>query len=211
VNHLQIEIVGTRPLLMHAVDRALDHRDPARQEIKAITAKKTKKTEADMDRLEELEFHMSLYTDGEGGVVMPEDNLLAMVRDSHKVVRKGKDVVAGVVIDGDAPLLNSAGRQYKDPDALWMADGGNRHRSARAVRVQSSRVRRMRPIFRDWKLTFGMHFLPTEINRDDLIKYIERGGVFVGLGDNRPRCGAFVVTAVDGKKTDAGRELAEVA
>lgn len=198
VETISFRLTGTRPILLHNCQPSLDPFNKMRREMRNLTSKTAKtKTDDDHERISYLEFRMGLYLDDEGGVVIPSVNLERMLRDGAAAARQGKNVQAGVTVVQDAPLLDGLGNQYRDPDKLWNADGGKRHRDLRAVKVQSARVLRTRPIFREWSLVMTAMFMPSVVDRDVLIEALNVAGLLKCLGDNRPRYGSFSVEVVE--------------
>lgn len=70
------------------------------------------------------------------------------------------------------------------------------HRLYRAVKIGTSKVMRMRPIFPEWSLIVNVHFLDELLNEKDVFKMAEDAGIQCGIGDWRPQHGRFRVKKV---------------
>jgi hypothetical protein len=165
-----VEIVGTKPLLMHAPTglgdkpklRRGEHLDP--------------KTEAES----------YLYKDEKGEIVIPSVNVKACIREAGRnyrvsgrrttfaaMIRAGIDINPFPYI----PLIHNG----------WQVD-------IRPVVVQRNRILRARPRFDEWGLKFQIiNQDPTVIHMDTLKKILIDAGKYYGLGDFRPEFGLFEV------------------
>lgn len=184
---IKVKLTGLVALLMHS-SRLVDRNDPIVREMGQITSKGSKKqTDADRERLAELEFlgGLWLHEDKPG---VPTMALEACFKEGAKKARKGKDADRAVWIDGDSVALAYDGP--KKPADLW----NKRPQYALTVPavINQSRVMRTRPIFRSWSVSFEMNFDETDFNESDVRDaWIEAGRR--GLGDWRPKFGRFDV------------------
>jgi hypothetical protein len=81
---------------------------------------------------------------------------------------------------------------YEGPDnlkELW-ADENFRLRSG--VRVRNARTMRTRPRFPSWSANVTASFLPTLLDRAEVVEFFRIAGS-LGIGDWRPRYGKFIV------------------
>lgn len=184
---LGVELTGLVPLLMHS-SRLIDKDEPIVREMAKITAKGSKKqTDADRERLSELEFLGGLWLH-DGKPAVPTIALEACFKEGAKAARRGKDADRGVWVDGDAILLVYDGPS--SPEKLWAQRERFVHRSP--ARVNAARVMRTRPIFRQWSLAFETNYDEREFNESAIKEaWIEAGRR--GLGDWRPKFGRFEV------------------
>lgn len=191
MDKVTFEIRGVRPLLMHNGQLA----DPLNEYAIALAevSKKKDKTQADHEEMGRIEFLGSLYLNGKG-LILPAENLMAMVVDGAKARKLGSKFKGAIQIRDDAKL------QYKgpsDPEKLWE---DKRFVDRRAVRIGRAKVMRTRPIFEDWSATFTVHF--ENVNRDDVINAVRESGEARGSFEMRPRYGRFEIVAIDGKKQE---------
>lgn len=200
---LTFDIKGTRPLLMHSAALA----DPLNEHARSIKAikKNRKRTEADEEAAAIEEWLGGLYFDEKLGPYVPGINIEAMIKESARKWRKGKDIERGVMV-----LTEMVPLDYRGPRALAQLQADARFRDARSARMPStgSRVMRVRPRFESWALSFTVDFEPKLIERRDLVDIMHRAGEEIGLGDWRPRYGVFVVTRIDGELTSDGERFA---
>lgn len=188
---LDFHIRGVAPLIQHNVQLA-NPRNHYVQEMKKLTAKRTKKTEEDIIELSHLEFLGGLYLGADLGVIVPGEHIEALIGGAARKVKKGKDVKAGILSDAGA---NGGWKLiYKGPtdaEELW---NDQRFVDVRAVKVGQATIMRTRPIFHEWELKFSVHYLPDVISGPDEIRdWIETAGRVVGLMEFRPRYGRFEI------------------
>lgn len=183
VSKIAFRLIGVGPMLMHSSALA-DPLNPQTRALFAITSKKPK-TDADHERIAELEWHGSLWL-YKGRPCLPPHTLKRVLVDGAKLRRKSAVVRAAFRADGPAIL------KYDGPATvaeLW-ADHRFRHREM--VRVHDSLTARTRPCFPEWSAEVRATFLPSMINRSEIIEYLKLSGPY-GLGDYRPEFGRFLV------------------
>jgi len=171
----EIEIVGVKPLLVHAPVGLGDV--PSRRRGEHLKP--------------EEEAEMYLYKDHDGRPCIPAINVKACLRDAGRnykikgrrstfasMIRAGIDVEPFYI-----PILDPETNQL----AKWVVD-------IRPVVVQGNRILRARPRFDKWMLRFRVvNRDPNIILRDAFKKILEDAGKWVGLGDFRPEFGLFKV------------------
>lgn len=185
---MQIEMVGTAPLLMHNI-RLADDQDPYVREIKKLTAKKTKKTDDDKMEIDRLSFAGGLYFDADLGPYMPAENIFRCLMEAGSLTRSGKKIERGVIFDGTRAKLEYDGP--RDIETMW-GGGDSVHVDRRMVAVQRQRIPRVRPIFPNWALSIGVETDPTVIDPEEFEDIVEKAGRMIGLGDFRRFYGKFV-------------------
>lgn len=183
-------LTGTRPILMHNGQLA----DPANPFVKEIKKIPRKKSDEDYETLKNLEWRASLYLDDTGNVVVPADNIWAMIVSGAKKFKEGPAAKAGV-IDADPhwPLLIDGA---KSPTQYKKLEGNIRYYDYRGVKVQASRIMRSRPIFRNWAVEIKLLIDSEIINIGQVTQSLEIAGQRLGLGDYRPRFGRFDVEEI---------------
>lgn len=178
---ITIDITGTSPLLMHN-PRMVDPDYPINRELSAITSKR-KKTDADRARMELLEWHGGLYTEGTNPVrvVQPTSKVRKCLIEAGRISKQGKQVERAVSFSAVNVELRHDGPD--DPDAIYADE---RFVSRLSVGVNGKRVMRTRPQFEEWGLTLeGLLIEDAGLNVDELERLIKLGGVAIGIGDNR--------------------------
>ena len=181
-------IRGVAPLLMHSA-RLSDPLEPLTKQLAEITAiPSKKKTLAHHGEMARIEWLGGVYSDTGGRPMIPAENLEALIRGGAKKKRMGKDVEAGLRVDGDA-LVKYTGpktidKLVDDPSFYFRA----------SIKVGQARVMRTRPIFRQWSLKFSVLFDEDIISTADTVRtFLKLASSRVGLGDWRPRYGRFEV------------------
>lgn len=179
--HLTFE--GVCPLLMHS-GRLADPLDDIAIALAAVTSKRPK-TRSDHKRIAELEWHGSLWLYG-GRPCIPPEAIEAAFVGGAKTRKKGLVARAGLVVNDPAIL------DYDGPSDVKKLFKDSSFRLRSLVRVRDSRTIRTRPRFPLWKVNVSATFLPSLLNRDEVLEYFRIAGSF-GIGDWRPRYGKFVV------------------
>lgn len=196
---LSFRITGDAPLLMHNGELA-NPLSAASKLMKQVTSKK-KKTDADFERIAEIEFKASLYLDDDFGPVIPSRNIEAAIYEAAKVTKEGKLAKSACFVKRHAVLQYEGPR---DADGLWEDEG---KRSCVPVKVKQSRVMRTRPTFNEWSAVVEIEFEDSVLNESQVTGWVEVAGSRVGLGDWRPQNGRF--TAVLLKKDSAAKSSRE--
>ena len=185
---MKVELTGIRPIILHNGLLA-DPTNPIVLQQKAITAKKSKKTDADNLELARLEWFGGLYLSESGRICIPSDNIERCIQQGGQKQRIGKDVQAGV-------FVSEAEVEIKHPDIagkkIEKLYGDPRFTIRKGVKIQTSRIIRIRPMIpTGWTLTFTVEFDETLVNARNLEQAILDAGTYAGLGDWRPKFGRF--------------------
>lgn len=186
---IRFKITGDAPLLMHNGQLA-DVSDPYVMAIKEISSKRSK-VAADYEEMARLEFLGGLYLDQEtNDPIIPSHVMEASIigrGGAARMERMGKESAAGLWILNDAKLEYDGSR---NPDELWK---NKKFVHQALVSVQRSRVKRTRPIFREWAAEFELQFDEEILNEEDVKRWVAVAGAKSGLCDWRPRFGRFSV------------------
>ena len=185
---LTFKCMGVAPLLMHNGQLA----DPLNKWTKLISeiSSKRGKTESDLAEMARLEFLGGLYLNDNGPCV-PAEIVEASLFSRGGAARKhrmGKQAQAALFCPRNFDLIYEGSR---DPLELWAAGDGNIDR--RGVNVQTSKVMRTRPIFKQWAAIVEVCFDPNIIDGKEVEKWMFTAGAEVGWMDWRPRYGRFNV------------------
>lgn len=179
---------GTRPLIMHNVRLASPLNSYAKQ-LKALNSKRVK-TDEDRMEIARVEWEGGLYWDEAVGPYIPGPNLFASLIGGARLLKAGKKVERGVsVTDLVLPLVY---RGPRDVETLW-GGGESEYVDVRTVKVQTSKVDRCRPVFRDWAFEAELLLDPKVIELEEFRAVADNAGQFEGLGDYRRMYGRFSV------------------
>lgn len=186
---MTMRITGTAPLIMHNV-QAADPLNAWAKEMKLITAKKLKKTEADDMELSRLKFMSSLYHDAEHGPYLPGPNIFRCLIEAGSMTRDGKNIERGVAMASPFGPLEYHGP--RDADALWNG-GEGKFVDRRLAAVNRVRIPVVRPIFVDWATSFELTVEDEVIDPEKFHAIAVKAGRMVGVGDYRRFYGRFAV------------------
>src|SRR5258708_203718 len=185
---IALKIIGTKRLLMHS-GRLADPLDPASKALAKLTAKSLR-TEADHEEIGRTEWHGGLWLDG-GRPCLPAECLMATFVGAAKTRKRGSVAPAGLVVEKNAPLAYDG---PLDMDELWEHPA---FRLRTSVRIRGNRTMRTRPMFNDWSAEFVAHYLPSLIDREEVVELYRIAGFMLGVGDWRPVNGTFDVRVMD--------------
>lgn len=174
---------------MHSND-GVNPLHPMSKKIKEITSKK-KKTDEDHEQILRLKWEMGLYLAKDGKPMIPSTNVEACIRDAAKKVRRGKEIVSGLVVQPDEiPLIYTG---PTDREGLWEANFVD----IRIGRVDRGRVPVARPRFDNWQLKFMLEYSENDFNDDEIKQFIIEAGSKIGLCDYRPKFGRFSLVSIE--------------
>lgn len=182
-----IEITGIAPMLCHNGQLA----DPLNEFTKKLkeVSKKRLKTEADFERMAEIEFHAGFYVDQDGKPTIDGRVIEAVVHAGAKKSKEGKTALAAMFVE---PGIDFKFAGPKTVEARWKKKDC---RLTIGVRVGQAKIMRTRPIFNDWKLRFTVSVIANQIDGSQLEQWLKDAGMLVGLCDWRPRYGRFALTS----------------
>lgn len=186
VEAISLDLVGVGPMLMHSA-RLADPLDPLTRSIAAITSKRLK-TEADQARISELEWQGGLWLH-DGQPCLPTHCIKSVLVAGARKRNKGAVARAAFQPDGPALVEHDGPKNIAE---LW-TDIRFRHREM--VRVRDALTPRTRPCFPQWRARIAATFLPSMVNRAEVIEFFKLAGPH-GLGDHRPEFGRFLVEEV---------------
>lgn len=180
---VRMRLTGTRPLLMHS-SRLADPLDPIRARLTKITSKRSKTT-ADHLEISRIEWHGGLWTH-EGRPCIPQEALISSFKTAARARNRGQEASAGIQIDRPAFL------QYDGPRDLDELGSDDRFVFRTTVRVGRARTIRTRARFDTWAVEFDVLFLPTLLNRAEVLDTFMTAGFTKGVGDWRPTFGTYL-------------------
>jgi len=185
---LTYRITGDAPLIMHNGSLA-NPLSAASKQLKQVSSKK-KKTDADFERMAEIEFKAGLYMDEDSGPVIPGENIEATIYSAAKITKEGKTAKSACFVPKHAVLQYTGPR---DADGLWQDE---QFRNCVGVKVGMSRIMRTRPVFKEWAAVIEVEYEDSVVNEEQVDRWVHAAGTQVGLCDWRPRCGRFTAEKV---------------
>jgi hypothetical protein len=184
MNKLKITMTGTASLIMHNA-RLADPLDPISREKDALSRKR-RKTDEDALALSKVEWQGSLYFDPEIGPYIPGQNVYKALIEAARKSRDGRRVEQGMFIVSDFNPLAYVGPRTLNE--LW-ADQNFVFRTS--VKQQQSRIIRTRAIFPRWATEVDAAYDPNVLDVREVTGFAETAGLYIGIGDWRPRFGRF--------------------
>lgn len=172
---VEFTLAGTCDMLFH------------RWNCEAVEAKSAAKKGSEAKKTDDIESYV--YRDEEGNLCLPGNYVhQAMIKagkykqDPRSPRKSASDLLKAAIV----PLNELASLGTKEWDYLH---------KCRAV-VKMSAINRVRPaILKGWKATFQFQVLmPEYVNEDFLMDLLTLAGRSVGVADNRPTYGRFMVT-----------------
>jgi hypothetical protein len=167
--------------------------------MKHLTAKR-RKTDQDYMEIARLEWEAGLYLK-DGIVVMPGQNIEAMLLKAAKKSKNGVKYKEGAMVSDDYCPLSYKGTKIKvqqngeipnpELDKFYEA---NMHQAL--VKVGTSTCLRTRPIFHEWSLEFTLMIDEAVFDERTIMQMVKDAGAYVGLCENRPRMGRFEVQKI---------------
>lgn len=197
-----IKLTGIAPMLTHNGLLA----DPSYEYTKALKLISGRRDKSDDDReqMAHHEFQGGLYFVDGVGPVIPSGNIEAAVKAAGSTVGKaGKTITAVFFVNEEFVPLTYAGPRTREE--LW---ANPIFRDRRTAVVQRARIVRTRPRFTQWSLEFTATLLPCKLGGDDLRRFFEHAGYYVGLGDYRPKFGRFEVESFEEVGAKKGKKAA---
>jgi hypothetical protein len=196
IQKARITITGLNYLLQNN-PQTVDPFNKFSKAMKAITKKRTGKTEDDLIELGNIETEAKLYFDTDLGVYVPTRWLTeAICTGAFAVIKTGKDKMRG----GIFAVEEKAKLRYKDMDKVKtltdvVMNPVFRHR---ALLPQGQvRVPKDFPIFKNWSFATDIEFDDTVVDFQSLKRVVERTATYVGFGDFRPTFGRATAEVVN--------------
>jgi hypothetical protein len=181
----KFNLLAEAPVILHNGELA-NPTNPIVAQQKKISGKRSK-TLADHERMAELEFKGSLYVSEELGIIIPSDNIEAVIIKGAMKFKEGPLAKSGMYIEDHAKLIYDG---PQDPDSLWEDKS---FVFQKMVTIQRNRILRTRPIFHNWSAAIEVHYQNDIIDIVQIEKWLKVAGEQVGLCDWRPRYGRFRV------------------
>lgn len=174
-------IAGASPVI-HQSSLGVDTRSPISREISAITTKKgSNRTEADDDRLRELECVRALWLDQADKPAIPAEAIRSAIETGARKRKQGAQVREGLIV------LSSAFEYDVDRYGRTLEQLGRTTQFVVPVVVKRNRIMRTRAKFDPpWACKFTVDVDEELIDRDQLMEWLDIAGRRIGIGDWRP-------------------------
>lgn len=180
----KVSINGVTPLIMHNSESA-DPRNKWTLMMKPLKDKRSKKTESDMNEINDISFLSSLYwSDDLGGLYMPTDNIRKMLLEAGRGCdQKGaKKQIVGV------RFSEYLGYKLITPnrDNIKALKVDDSLRYFKIVTIGKAKVPSIRAIFKEWSFDIEITIDCSIVNPSTVEEWFEYAGDRVGLGGRRP-------------------------
>jgi len=188
IKEAEITISGTSPLLQNN-PQTVSAFNPFTKAKKAITAKRTAKTEDDLLELADLEVESKLYFDDKIGVYAPARWLTeAIITAAYAVAKIGRGKMRG----GIFPTAEKISLTYRGKNKVKTVVDLVKNPEFRHFMILPQgqvRVAKHAPIFHEWSFTTVIEFDDAVIDFSTLKRVTEHTAKYVGFGDFRPTFG----------------------
>lgn len=185
---VKIKITGINPLLQNN-PQTVDPFNAFSKAKKAITNKRTSKTDDDLLELGHIETESKLYFDAKIGVYVPATWLTeSIITNGFAIAKIGRQKMRGglfATTDKIALDYRSKGKVKTIRDVVHNPEF--RHRML--LKQGQVRVPKDAPIFHDWSFETELVFDDSVVDFGSLKNIIERSARYGGFGDFRPTFG----------------------
>ena len=176
-----IRINGEAPIIHHSAG-GLDALSEISREISQITRKRgSNRTEADEERLRQLETIRSLWLDESNRPTIPASAVRAVVETGARKLKQGPQVREGLMVMATSFTYDH--ERYGDT----LEELAKTVQFTVPVRVGQSRLLRTRAKFDcPWSCDFTVDVDDELVDRESLDRWLDIAGRRIGLGDWRP-------------------------
>ena len=191
IQQANIKITGISPLLQNN-PQTVDPFNRYAKLKKAITNKRTAKTDDDLVELGNLETESKIFFDDELGVYVPATWLTeAIVCTGFSVAKIGKAKMRGGLFATEPKIkLNFRGQDKVKTIVDVVMNPEFRHRML--LKQGQVRVPKDAPIFHGWSFETVVEYDDTVVDLSSLTRIVERAAKYGGFGDFRPTFGRAV-------------------
>ena len=188
IKQATVKITGIAPLLQNN-PQTVDPFNRYSKAKKAITNKRTAKTDDDLIELGNLETESKIYFDDEIGVYVPATWLTEAINVTAFAVAKiGKAKMRGGLFATEPKVklhYRDMGKVKTITDVVM--NPAFRHRML--LKQGQVRVPKDAPIYHDWSFQTVIEFDDTVLDFGSLKRIVERAALYGGFGDFRPTFG----------------------
>lgn len=196
IQQARIVVTGISPLLQNN-PQTVDPFNHYAKAKKAITNKRTAKTDDDLLELGNLETESKLYFDDEIGVYVPATWITeAIICTGFSVAKIGRAKMRGGLFATESKIkLKYRGMNKVKTITDVVMNPEFRHRML--LKQGQVRVPKDAPIFHDWSFDTAVEFDDTVVDMGSLRRIVERSAKYGGFGDFRPTFGRANAEVLD--------------
>ena len=196
IQQARIVVAGISPLLQNN-PQTVDPFNHYAKAKKAITNKRTAKTDDDLLELGNLETESKLYFDDEIGVYIPATWITeAIICTGFSVAKIGRAKMRGGLFATEPKIkLKYRGMNKVKTITDVVMNPEFRHRML--LKQGQVRVPKDAPIFHDWSFETAVEFDDTVVDMGSLRRIVERAAKYGGFGDFRPTFGRANAEVMD--------------
>lgn len=188
IQQAQIIVTGISPLLQNN-PQTVDPFNHYAKAKKAITNKRTAKTDDDLLELGNLETESKLYFDDEIGVYIPATWITeAIICTGFSVAKIGRAKMRGGLFATE-PKIKLKYRSMNKVKTITDVVMNPEFRHRMLLKQGQVRVPKDAPIFHDWSFETAVEFDDTVVDMGSLRRIVERSAKYGGFGDFRPTFG----------------------
>lgn len=188
IRYLKVAVSGVSPLLMNN-PQTVDPFNKFTRAKKAITAKRTAKTDDDLIELGNLETESKLYFDDTLGVYVPATWLTeAIICTGFGVAKIGRQKMRGGIF-ATQPKIALNYRSKAKVKAVADVVGNPEFRHRMLLKQGQVRVPKDAPIFHDWSFATDLEYDDKIVDNSTLRRIVEHAALYGGFGDFRPTFG----------------------
>jgi hypothetical protein len=196
IQQAKIIVTGISPLLQNN-PQTVDPFCAYAKAKKAITAKRTSKTDDDLIELGNIETESKIYFDDALGVYIPATWLTeAIICTGFSVAKIGRARMRGGLFATESKIaLNYRDKKKVKTITDVVMNPVFRHRML--LKQGQVRVPKDAPIFHDWSFSTVVEFDDTVVDFGSLRRIVERSAKYGGFGDFRPTFGRATAEVLD--------------
>ena len=196
IQQARIVVTGISPLLQNN-PQTVDPFNHYAKSKKAITNKRTAKTDDDLLELGNLETESKLYFDDEVGVYIPATWITeAIICTGFSVAKIGRAKMRGGLFATE-PKIKLKYRGMNKVKTITDVVMNSEFRHRMLLKQGQVRVPKDAPIFHDWSFETAVEFDDTVVDMGSLRRIVERSAKYGGFGDFRPTFGRANAEVLD--------------
>lgn len=196
IQQAQIVVTGISPLLQNN-PQTVDPFNHYAKAKKAITNKRTAKTDDDLLELGNLETESKIYFDDDIGVYVPAMWITeAIICTGFSVAKIGRAKMRGGLFATE-PKVKLTYRGMNKVKTITDVVMNPEFRHRMLLKQGQVRVPKDAPIFHDWSFDTEVEFDDTVVDLGSLRRIVERAAKYGGFGDFRPTFGRANAEVLD--------------